>query len=149
MLERSPINFNSTRTSDSGKTDNYTVGLTTNCYPECTTTHHFDIKTPKKSQTPLPVGRGTPLPTPHPLGASILSRPVPPQLKSWLRPCKDHRRQERNRENTRLHGNPQRDGSPARWVWHYLVALRRYSRSTREMGDILMFWASIFFAAGP
>jgi len=44
MPERSAINFNSTRTSDSGKTCSQTV---TNCYPECTKTHHFDIKIQK------------------------------------------------------------------------------------------------------
>jgi len=69
MLERSPITFNSTRTSDSGKTGSKTV---TNCYPECIKTHHFDMKIQNIFWAPKSHpqwGRGHPSRHPTPLGA--------------------------------------------------------------------------------
>ena len=84
MLEQSPINFNSTHTSDSCKASSYTV---TNCYPECTY-HHFDIKIKKNFlRREKPLGRGNPSPhsTPSPWRSIIdLPVPPPPKLKCWI-----------------------------------------------------------------
>jgi len=93
MLERSPVNFSSTRrpTSDSGKTGRSTV---TNCYRECTTTHHFDIKIQikfwRRGHSPLfrPHLSGeavSPSPQPTLLGAdSRAFGPVPPRQTEIL-----------------------------------------------------------------
>jgi len=62
--------------------------------PECTKVHHFDIRNPKifwgrgtpPPQTPPPVRRGTPLPTPHPLRR--LDPPACAVTKYYLGYCK-------------------------------------------------------------
>jgi len=100
MPEWSPINFSSTRTSDSDKTGSrfiLTWLTVTNCYPECTRTHNFDIKIQNFFSGEGAVG-SLPPQTPHPT-LSATSAPRSSQTEILATPL---RRCQRNEQLLRL-----------------------------------------------